>query len=334
MASVIKIKNGWQVRIRKQGYPQISKNFKSHAQAKVYANRVETEMDAGVFVDTKAKDFTKLNVILNNLIEHDKKFGIEIGKPKLSAINNLSTYFNDVDIHDLTIDMLFDFAAYRRKSVCASTLQQQLYFLRQAIRHSRIKTEVDVVEIVIEELARKKIITASKKRERRLENGEYDLLISHCVGRLSYMSFVIDLAIATCMRQAELHRLKLSDIDFEKQIITLYRKDKRAEGGRSLHKIPLLHDIRSLITSNKNYIRNRDRLIHVTKSSSIGDAFAKVRKNAGINDLRFHDLRHEGLSRLFEIQKMSVEQVRLMSGHSSLDQLSIYTNIKPESLLH
>jgi len=52
-----------------------------------------------------------------------------------------------------------------------------------------------------------------------------------------------------------------------------------------------------------------------------------------IVNLRFHDLRHEAITRMFEDRKMSVEQVRLVSGHSSLDQLSRYVNLRPEDLV-
>jgi integrase len=54
-------------------------------------------------------------------------------------------------------------------------------------------------------------------------------------------------------------------------------------------------------------------------------------KKLGIVDLRFHDLRHEAISRLFE-KGMRVEQVRVVSGHRTLDQLSRYVNLRPADL--
>jgi len=51
----------------------------------------------------------------------------------------------------------------------------------------------------------------------------------------------------------------------------------------------------------------------------------------GIEDLRFHDLRHEAISRMFE-RGMQVEQVRVISGHRTLDQLSRYINLRAEDL--
>lgn len=50
-----------------------------------------------------------------------------------------------------------------------------------------------------------------------------------------------------------------------------------------------------------------------------------------IEDLRFHDLRHEGTSRLFEAG-LSIERVALVTGHKDWRMLRRYTNLKPEDL--
>jgi len=72
-------------------------------------------------------------------------------------------------------------------------------------------------------------------------------------------------------------------------------------------------------------------LIPAKHAASISDKFAKMTKKLGIDDLRFHDLRHEAISRMFE-RGMRVEQVRVVSGHRTLDQLSRYVNLRPEDL--
>ena len=62
------------------------------------------------------------------------------------------------------------------------------------------------------------------------------------------------------------------------------------------------------------------------------DAFAKLTKRLEINNLRFHDLRHEAVSRLFE-RGFSIEQVALVSGHKDWKQLKRYTNLKATDLV-
>ena len=64
---------------------------------------------------------------------------------------------------------------------------------------------------------------------------------------------------------------------------------------------------------------------------STGTAFQRACKDLKINDLHFHDLRHEATSRLFETG-LTIEKVALVTGHKDWKMLRRYTNLKPESL--
>jgi site-specific recombinase XerD len=50
-----------------------------------------------------------------------------------------------------------------------------------------------------------------------------------------------------------------------------------------------------------------------------------------IPNLHFHDLRHEGTSRLFE-EGFEIQQVALVTGHKDWRHLRRYTNLRPEDL--
>jgi integrase len=64
----------------------------------------------------------------------------------------------------------------------------------------------------------------------------------------------------------------------------------------------------------------------------VSDNFLLACRVARVDDLVFHDLRHEAISRLFEAG-YRIEQVALVSGHKSWAMLKRYTQLKPESLL-
>jgi integrase len=66
-------------------------------------------------------------------------------------------------------------------------------------------------------------------------------------------------------------------------------------------------------------------------SKSVGTAFRRACADADVRDLHFHDLRHEGTSRLFEVG-LSIEQVALVTGHKDWKMLRRYTHIRPEAL--
>ena len=48
-------------------------------------------------------------------------------------------------------------------------------------------------------------------------------------------------------------------------------------------------------------------------------------------DLRFHDLRHEGITRLFDAG-LSIPEVAMISGHKSWGMLKRYTHMSPKSV--
>jgi integrase len=64
---------------------------------------------------------------------------------------------------------------------------------------------------------------------------------------------------------------------------------------------------------------------------SVGAAFHRSCGVLDIDDLCFHDLRHEGTSRLFEAG-FSIQQVAMVTGHKDWRMLRRYTNLKPEDL--
>ena len=62
-------------------------------------------------------------------------------------------------------------------------------------------------------------------------------------------------------------------------------------------------------------------------TDAISAAFTRACKILGIDDLRFHDLRHEGISRLFEMGR-TIPQAAAVSGHRSWTSLKRYSHIR------
>ncbi len=66
-------------------------------------------------------------------------------------------------------------------------------------------------------------------------------------------------------------------------------------------------------------------------SKSVGTSFTRACSALGIEDLWFHDLRHEATSRLFE-QGYDIPEVAAVTLHASWNELKRYTQLRPESL--
>jgi integrase len=112
------------------------------------------------------------------------------------------------------------------------------------------------------------------------------------------------------------------------------RKDPREKKGND-QRIPLLavsgYDAMALIEEQRAIRGNEDDRIFPYCHKSAGTAFTRACRDLDIEDLHFHDLRHEGTSRLFEAG-FRIEQVALVTGHKDWKMLRRYTHLKPESL--
>jgi integrase len=324
--------------IRRKGFQPARQSFKTSVAANRWVRRVESSMDDGTWIDTSASGSVSIDQLVDEAIANINKFSETSGSvqgPKLSQLHQLKEYFYGVSIHDIDYEDVLTFAAERRATVAASTLQTQMYYLKQVITESRIKTANTSVVDAIKWLTKKKLIGGSVHRVRRLEPGEYEALVAETSGtRLNsrhWIYHVMEIAVESGMRQGEIHALEWADVDFKKRIISSMRKDKDSEGGKKLHRIPMLKGAREALLRAQDELGGDGRVFHVKKASSISDKFARMRKRIGIFDLRFHDLRHEAISRMFE-RGMRIERVQMVSGHSSLEQLQRYTNLRPEDV--
>ncbi len=139
---------------------------------------------------------------------------------------------------------------------------------------------------------------------------------------------ILDFSILTCMRIGEVCALRWEDLNIEHKTITVRdRKDPRKKQGNHML-VPLLgesFDIAMRQPKNSEFI-------FPYNSRSVTAGFQRVRNSLGIEDLRYHDLRREGASRLFE-KGYSIEEVAQVTGHRNLNILwQVYTQLFPHKL--
>ena len=157
-------------------------------------------------------------------------------------------------------------------------------------------------------------------RERRLKPGEYELLQSKVLeSRFWYLWPIINIAIETAMRRSEILALKWEHVDWQRKCTLL----PITKNGRSRW-VPL-----SLLAM--------DHLTEIPHSSSrifpVSDvifrqAWDRLRKRSNLDDLTFHDLRHEAISRMIE-KGLNISELMAISGHRTANQLFRYVQITP-----
>lgn len=116
-------------------------------------------------------------------------------------------------------------------------------------------------------------------------------------------------------------------------VIVRDRKDPRHKTGND-QKVPLLdvtgYDAMALLEAQKAACSSRGRIFPYN-ARSVGTAFRRTCRALGIPDIHFHDLRHEGTSRLFEAG-LDIPRVALVTGHKDWKMLRRYTNLSPSDL--
>ena len=124
------------------------------------------------------------------------------------------------------------------------------------------------------------------------------------------------------MRRSEILNLRWVDVDWNGGFACLFDtkngKDKR---------VPLTKTARDVLSK----LPNQDEIVFPISANCVRLAWERTRNKAGIPDMRFHDLRHEAVSRFFEMG-MSVPEVALISGHKDVRQLFRYTHLNPTNV--
>lgn len=135
------------------------------------------------------------------------------------------------------------------------------------------------------------------------------------------------------MRRGELLGTRWSDVDLKSGLLTI----PRTKTGIS-RRIPLTPRAIVILTERNHATtaKQEDRVFCI-KPNAFQLAWRRCRLRASkehpaITSLRFHDLRHEAVSRFFELG-LSTAEVALISGHRDMRMLFRYTHLKPESIV-
>lgn len=124
------------------------------------------------------------------------------------------------------------------------------------------------------------------------------------------MPDIIQFAIATAMRLGEIINLKWADLNEKDRTVIIRKRKHPTEKAGNDYEVPLIGDAFSIV---RRQAMKSDRIFPVTEGT-ISSVFPRACQALRIEDLKFHDLQHEGLSQLFE-QGCTIEQVTLVSGH-------------------
>ena len=156
--------------------------------------------------------------------------------------------------------------------------------------------------------------------DRRVAQAELSALNAACFHPMLWQ--IITLALETAMRRGEIVAMQWDHINWGKATLHI----PVTKTGRP-RMIPLTPKAMGVLRALP---QDGQKVIPIT-GNAIRLAWERLKKSAGVTDLRFHDLRHEAISRFFEMG-LSVPEVALISGHKDPRMLFRYTHLRAEEV--
>lgn len=323
------------IRIKKKGkviYSE-SKTFSKQSLAKSWAKkREETLEDPQALLSVQHRGVTVGELIKKYIkeVEEIKSFG----RSKSSALS----FLQEQDIADLDAievnskDIMQHINQRRREGATAATAEQDIVWLRVVFKYARrawkIPVPVQEIQDASDALRDHKIIAKPKRRKRRPTYEELKKLDAHFASRKRStipMQLIMWFAIYSARRQDEITRIKKDDLD-KKHGTGWLRDIKHPDGSEGNDKEFVLPERGwKIIEEIKKLNLEGDELLPFN-SKTIGSYFTRACHMLGIEDLRFHDLRHEACSRLAE-DGYTIPRIQQVSLHDSWSSLQIYVNM-------
>lgn len=213
-----------------------------------------------------------------------------------------------------------------------ATVGNDLTWLSVVFKTAKTAWQSPVDPLVVQEARQAcrslRLVASSGKRDRRPTESELEALEAQLGSRGRANIPMVDImwfAIHSARRQSEITRLRWDDND-KKNLTGLVRDAKHPRAKKGNHR-------RFKYTKAAWAIVDRQprtsEFVFPYNPKSIGAAWQRACRITGVEDLRFHDLRHEATSRLFEAG-YDIPEVAQFTLHDSWQELKRYTQLRPE----
>lgn len=336
MPSIRKRGNKWQAQVRlKQGGAIVfheSASFDSERDAKRWANALE----AKVLRDGVEAHYTQTATVRHMAaawLAHREKIKPLSNGTQHSFRAVLQAPFVDKPPKNVLAKDYTDWGMTLKKTLNPATVLHHFMVLRSIMVHSEsllgFKTDLAPLESAMTILKRSRVVAKSRARDRRISDAEVEQLVLHFAGqynRIIPMGDFVQLAIHLPRRREELLTMRWSDFTGD----TVKLRDTKHPSITRDEVVPVPAQARAIIERQPRF-EGEDRIMPY-KPASVSAAFQRAVRDVGMADMRLHDLRHEGISRLFEAG-LGIQEVSLISGHVSWNALRRYTHLTPQKVL-
>lgn len=338
MATLVKTpSNTWKAVIRRKGWPTTARTFRIKRDAEDWARNVEDEMRRGIFVARASTGHFTVKSALERYLREvtpTKKPSTQITERKKAKI--LVQRLGQYGLAVLTPDLVANYRDERLaegKSPNTVRLDMALlgHLYTTAIREWGLG-------LVYNPVANVRRPSSGQGRNRRLSWSEMRRLLRECDAHSNPMlGWSVRIALYTAMRQGEILSLTRDQVNLQRRIV--YLTDTKNNSARTVPLSNRAANVFRQVMANPVRPPDTDLLFFgepgrddIRRPYCINKVWSDAVKRAGISNLRFHDLRHESVSRLVELG-LTDQEVAAISGHKSMQMLKRYTHLRAEDLV-
>ncbi|MEI8157101.1 MAG: site-specific integrase [Burkholderiales bacterium] len=357
-----KLKDGsvtYEVRVHRAGHPALSKSFRVEGEARDWLHATEHSIGKGERVSPK-----KSKVLLKTLlVDFEDGYRDRHGKPANDLERNRLRTLN-LDLGDYAVAALDHTIVQKyiarllitevpvrsnRKTIhplykggvtrtySASTVRKFFYQLKKCLEWHALKNGYQLDS----NLFKSQPVPPSwgGQRERRLEGDEEARLMAAAVLGYSFKAEsvnVMKFAIETAMRCQEILLARWMDLNVAGRTLNIPKEHVKT---KTFRQVPLSSRALAILKDMENYTDGgkkpvpTDRIFWQWKDSNhMGHHFRRICHRAKVDDLHFHDLRHEATSRFFEKGRLSDMEIMKVTGHTQYSTLQRYVQLRPSAL--
>jgi len=303
-----------------------SKTFSRRSLAVAWADKREKEIEwarvHGEVTDYLIGDVLKM---------YQEQFYKNYGMSKYHDINRLQNYdIANLMISKLSARHIIQHCIERNRVAKPQTVKNDIIWLRTVLKTMAAVVGFEYPALAFEAsssvLKSEGLIGSSEKRERLPSSAELWQLSRFLKTKKPPYLHIMWFAIFSARRLSEITELRWDDINHESR--TIYVRDIKSPNKKPLSlwaKIP-----RPAYKLIMRQPRIEERIFPL-KPKSISTAFSRSCKVLGIENLHFHDLRHEACTRLFKLG-LTIQHVQKVSLHQNWSSLEIYTNLRADDV--
>lgn len=319
MAYFEKRGESWRAQIRRKGYPTLSATFDTKADAQRWAAEIEGDMSRSRFVDVREAEQTTL---AEGLRRYLREVSVHKKGAKQEALRIKRWIAHPMSAKSMAAVKSSDMAEYRDERIKGGASSATVRLDLAIISHLyTIASKEWGIEGLTNPCKNLRMPKGSKERDRRPTSAELSKVYEAAAQLHAELPVIIELAADTAMRRSELVLLRREQVRGR----VAYLEDTKNGERRA---VPLSSRAMALLQGLPARIDGRYFSLSL---NTVSNYFPRACEAAGVVNLRFHDLRHEATSRLFECG-FTMMEVAAITGHKTLSMLKRYTHLSPHAL--